>query len=114
FSVRSALAGLIAGALLLAVRASSAEEPAETHVESAEAMFVSPANTHGIATHLVLRIVDDATGDPIPGATVALHSQDEQPVTGLVPATRTVVADEDGWVRIRVDDLGWPPEYTGD
>jgi hypothetical protein len=78
-----------------------------------ERFYVPPLDERGRPTHVVLRIVDDATGAAIPGATAALHAQTECPITGLVPSDRTDTADAEGWVRIRGDDLGWEPTWTG-
>jgi hypothetical protein len=78
-----------------------------------ERFYVPPLDERGRPTHVVLRIVDDATGAPIPGATAALHAQSEFPITGLVPSDRTEAADAEGWVRIRADDLGWEPTWVG-
>ena len=67
----------------------------------------------GRPTHVVFRAVDDVTGEGLPGATATLREEDFEPVTGLVPAVRTGVADAHGWIRIRADDLGWEPSWLG-
>jgi hypothetical protein len=106
--------------LLLALAASAATARAEPPVddgewerEAPERVYVSPVGVEGLPTHVVLRIVDDGTGAGIPGATVALISQTEHPTTGLVAAERVGVADEEGWVRVRADDLGWGAAWPG-
>src|SRR2546421_422598 len=79
-----------------------ADEPQEWERDATpDVFFVSPKDDDGLPTHLVLRIVDDITGDPLPGATVSLHDETAYPITGLVAADQTRVADEDGWVRVR-------------
>jgi hypothetical protein len=98
----------LAAAALASPASIRADEPEEWERDAPpDTFFVSPVDAEGHRTHVVLRIVDDVTGDPLPGATVALHGQTEYPITGLVGADRTGIADEDGWVRIRMDDMGF-------
>jgi hypothetical protein len=109
--LRAALCLALIGAAPRTARAEERDEP-EWHQEaSPDVFYVSPTGEGGV-THIVFRIVGDVTGDPIPGATAAIHAQTEHPVTGLVAADRTEGADEEGWVRIRVDDLGWTPSWA--
>ncbi len=85
-----------------------ADDPEEWERDApADVFFASPKDEVGYPTHLVLRIVDDISGDALPGATVALHSQREYPTTGLFGADMTGIADEDGWVRMRPGWRGW-------
>ncbi len=99
--------------LALGVDRARADEQGEWEREAdPDLFFVSPVDSDGHPTHVVVRVVDDQTGEGLPGATVALHSQDEYPITGLVAADRTGVSDTDGWVRIRANDLGWEPTWT--
>lgn len=91
-----------------------AAEPAEWEREAPpDVFFVSPTDAAGVPSHAVLRVVSDVTGEALPGATVAFHSGTTYPVTGLVPPDRIGVADAEGWVRIRADDLDWVPSWTG-
>ncbi len=64
-----------------------------------------------MTTHVVIRVVDHATGEPIPGASAALFAQDAYPITGLAPPDRMGFADAEGWIRLRADDLGWTPTW---
>ena len=99
--------------LALGVGPARADDEGEWEREAdPDLFFVSPVDSDGHPTHVVVRIVDDQTGEALPGATVALHSQIDYPVTGLAPADRTGVADNDGWIRIRANDLGWEPTWT--
>lgn len=96
-----------------AARPASAEEPAEWMRDAPpEVFYLSPTNTAGVPTHVVIRVVDHATGEPIRAASAALYAQSDRPITGLVPPDRIGFADEDGWIRIRADDLGWTPTWT--
>ena len=111
--LRSGTAWLALALLTLGTGRVGAEDHGEWEREAdADLFYVSPVDSEGYPTHVVVRVVDDLTGAALPGASVALHSQVEYPITGLVAADRTGVADEDGWVRIRASDLGWEPTWT--
>jgi hypothetical protein len=79
----------------------------------ADVFYVSPMDARGNPTHVVFRVVDDVSGEPLPGATATLRQEDDEPVTGIVAAIRTGVADAEGWIRMRADDLGWEPTWLG-
>lgn len=53
----------------------------------------------------VTRIADARTGLPIPGATMSMTVERTIPYPPTWPAVRVAVADADGWVRMRVDDI---------
>ncbi|HVG94335.1 MAG TPA: hypothetical protein VND21_07800, partial [Planctomycetota bacterium] len=102
------LVGLLAGG------GARAEEPAEWERDAPPDLFyVSPMDASGNPTHVVFRVVDDVSGEPLPGATATLRQEDDEPVTGIVAAIRTGVADAEGWIRMRADDLGWEPTWLG-
>ncbi len=103
------------GAVALALPGGvAAEEPEEWERDAPSDLFyVSPIDAKGVPTHAVFRVVDDLTGEPLPGATAAFEEGSEHPVTGLVPAARTGIADAEGWVRIRGDDFGAEPTWVG-
>ena len=104
-------------ALLVVLAAGPRGDPGEPTEWEREAppgqVYLSPRNAEGTPTHVVVRVVDDLTGAGLRGATANLVSQTEYPVTGLVAADRVGVADADGWIRIRADDLGWEPDWVG-
>jgi hypothetical protein len=110
-----ALGRWIAASLCMALTGSTsagADDPEEWDREAGpDVFFVTPTNVDGVPTHLVLRVVDDLTDEPIAGASVSLREEMDNPTTGFVPAVRTGIADEDGWVRVRADDLGWLPSW---
>jgi len=60
-------------------------------------------------THAVTRIVDARTGVAIPGARVDAVLEASCPRPGTWWSSRGIAAEEDGVVRIRVDDLGGHP-----
>ncbi len=111
-------ARLAVAALALGVAGPATADESEEWVRDAgpDAFYVSPTNKDGEPTHVVIRIVDHATGDPLPGASVALVRQAAYPLTGPASPERVARADEDGWIRLRADDLGpgsrWQYVYT--
>ena len=61
--------------LSLGVGPARADDEGEWEREAdPDLFFVSPVDSDGHPTHVVVRVVDDQTGEALPGATVALHA----------------------------------------
>src|SRR5262249_33143489 len=54
---------------------------------------------------LAQRVVDAITGAPIAGAQWFLVPEDETPLPGRFWSARSATSDQDGFVRVRLDDL---------
>ena len=74
---------------------------------------VYPANAvdyeRGLQTMVVAQIVDDFSGEPIPGAVMRIVPETDFPLPGMNPVIAEAKADAFGWARISLDGLpgGW-------
>jgi len=64
-----------------------------------------PIAESGMLAEVVTRVVDAATGRPIAGATLSVTREHDFPFPTDWPPLRTATSDEDGWVRMRIDDI---------
>jgi hypothetical protein len=104
------LAASIAGAGPLArVIAAQSEE---WSLDVADAFPGSvPEDAAGRPVLAVTRVVDARTGQPIPGAVMSAVKEARFPVPGPFHSVARAVADLDGWVRLRLENLEPRPEW---
>lgn len=77
-------------------------EPEEWDRELPAGVFLEDGEPEGVIGFVPVRVVDDATGDPIPGARIQQWQESDwphaEPWEGLLE--RTVTTDRDGWALI--------------
>lgn len=64
-----------------------------------------PCDAHGMPRYAVTRVVAAVDGTPLASARLSAVAERSFPTPAQWPPLRTAVADADGWVRLRIDDL---------
>jgi hypothetical protein len=101
----SANSGPIQGTSAASAATVAASDRTDAHLSPELFPGNVPLDARGRPTHAVTRIVDARTGAPLSDARVQVVFERERPPAGEFWSARTAEADDDGYVRVRLDDF---------